>query len=98
VITIESKPAGADVFIGRKPQSRGKTPLTIELPKSGKRVTLTLKRSGYEDLPQQIIPSKPGRFVWNLARMREEQRPPRQRDGARPTPGIDDSLTLGPAI
>jgi hypothetical protein len=97
-VQIASKPAGAEVFVDSEGQARGKTPLTVELARSEESVTLTLKRSGYKDSVQQIIPRKSGQLVWSLSRVREEERPLRQSAGRKLNRGLDDNVTLQPDL
>jgi len=55
-ITVESAPAGADVFQGDK--SLGVTPQVVRLPHSTSKVLLTLKLTGYRDATIDVAPDR----------------------------------------
>ncbi|HEY0710839.1 MAG TPA: protein kinase [Polyangia bacterium] len=55
-VSVESDPSGAEVIGPRG--SLGLTPLTIDLPRGTKPITLTLTKSGFETSRQNITPER----------------------------------------
>lgn len=97
-IAITTRPDHAEVFVGSEEQPRGWTPLTVELARSEERVAITLRRSGYKDRVEQIVPREPGRFTWSLSRTRTQRRPPRPSPGEQAPQGIPPPQTLPPVL
>jgi serine/threonine protein kinase len=57
-IAVESKPAGARVFVGGEADSRGVTPMTVELERGDKPVQIVLKADGYADKAETVVPTQ----------------------------------------
>jgi serine/threonine-protein kinase len=57
-IAIESRPAGARVFVGDETEPRGVTPTTIELDRSETPVQIVLKAEGHADKAETVVPTQ----------------------------------------
>ena len=57
-ISVESKPAGAKVFVAGETVHRGITPMTIELERGDAPVELVLKADGFADKSETVVPSQ----------------------------------------
>jgi len=66
VIRVVSDPDGALVFLAG--EERGKTPFDLKLPKGSEGVELTLKRDGYEDTVEKVVPDQNQRLRVALSR------------------------------
>jgi len=67
-VTIEvgSTPPGADVYVNDEKKPRGKTPMKFGVEQGNKKLTITLKRRGYEDREEEVIPDKDRGLDLNL--------------------------------
>ena len=73
-IKIISRPDGAAVFVGDEKKPRGKTPLTLHLPKSSDRIAVTIERDGYEEIERAFRPTTNKEFDLQLRRDRRDRR------------------------
>jgi hypothetical protein len=51
---IASEPPGAEVFIGDEPQPRGRTPITLELPRGDRVTRVRLTKRNHQDVVRMI--------------------------------------------
>ncbi len=57
-IVVESKPAGAKVFVAGEAEPHGVTPTTLELDRGDAAVELVLKAEGFADKAETVVPSE----------------------------------------
>jgi hypothetical protein len=101
-IAVATTPPGADVFVGAEAASRGKTPLTIELPKGQGETTIVVRAEGFKEASRPVKLGMDAQLEIALAKDRSGgKRPPG--DGKKPPgdtkkppgdkkPGSDDVL------
>ncbi|MCC6748797.1 MAG: serine/threonine protein kinase [Deltaproteobacteria bacterium] len=53
-ITVHSEPSGADVFRVGEHKSLGRTPVVLQLPNPGERISLVLRRDGYLETVETV--------------------------------------------
>lgn len=65
-ITVETNPAGAEIYVGDEDKARGKTPFTLELPRGSDPVKVRLHLDGYRDEMAEVVPNLDTRFKQSL--------------------------------
>jgi serine/threonine protein kinase len=58
VIRVESRPVRAEVWVEGESASRGRTPLSIKLPRSSRSTRISLRSAGFQSSAQVIVPTK----------------------------------------
>ncbi|HEY2743453.1 MAG TPA: serine/threonine-protein kinase [Polyangia bacterium] len=82
-VHVGTTPAGAEVFLTGDASARGRTPLTLSLPRSlTETVRVTVRLRGYEPQSSDLLPDSDSRLQMNLSRAVV----PRPTVAARPRP------------
>jgi len=82
-VRVMTAPSGAEVFLDDEHEPRGKTPLTLSLPRSTTtNVHVTLRLRGFEPLATDLLPDSDSRLQMALVRTA----PTRPVVAARPKP------------
>ncbi|HEX6837912.1 MAG TPA: serine/threonine-protein kinase [Polyangia bacterium] len=68
LLRVVTSPSGADVYVGGEPESRGKTPLQLTMPRSSETLRLAVKLHGYEPQTAELVPDSDSRLQMTLVK------------------------------
>ncbi len=71
-VSVESEPAGAQVFVGDETEPRGTTPTTFAVDKGEEAITVVVRHEGYEDENKVVVPDRDIAFDVDLAKVPSE--------------------------
>ncbi len=98
-IAVGSTPDGAEVYVNDEKKPRGKTPFKFEVEQGDKELKITLKRRGYQDREQKVVPDKDLGLDYNLQRKRRHGDHGRTGQQKKPKDDIPrDTEILGPTF
>ncbi len=83
-INVASTPPGADVYVGSDATPKGKTPLSVELPRSDGETTVTVRAGGWKDATRPVKLSMDAQLEIALVKDRRAT-PPAAAPGKTPT-------------
>ena len=64
-----TQPSGADVYVGGEPESRGKSPVALMVPRSSETLRVAVKLRGYESQTSELVPDSDSRLQMELVRV-----------------------------
>ncbi len=67
-VRVLTTPAGADVYLGDERAPRGKTPLTMTLPRTDRSMPVTLRLRGYDPQVSELTPDADSRLQMTLVK------------------------------